>query len=174
MNVRTQPKQGRYWEIHPYRPRDFHWPCLGLNPQKISRASGLDFPNTSLVFVVHWYNTIPREQGPIQSLGPRESMIPGSSSSSSSSFMIIGDCQVKYGEEAWENVRKMANIDTPTFSIHQVCRWRDHDCEDEHHCDDVDVDEEDGKHWHIHLLQSHAVKLATSLLLVSNGKQTDT
>ena len=28
--------------------------------------------------------------------------------------------QVKYGEEAWDNVRKMANIDTPTFSIHQV------------------------------------------------------
>ena len=27
---------------------------------------------------------------------------------------------MKYGEEAWENVRKMANIDTPTFSIHQV------------------------------------------------------
>ena len=26
----------------------------------------------------------------------------------------------KYGEEAWDNVRKMANIDTPTFSIHQV------------------------------------------------------
>jgi guanylate cyclase len=28
--------------------------------------------------------------------------------------------QVKYGEEAWENVRRMANVDTPTFSIHQV------------------------------------------------------
>ena len=28
--------------------------------------------------------------------------------------------QVKYGEEAWDNVRKMANIDTPTFSIQQV------------------------------------------------------
>ena len=28
--------------------------------------------------------------------------------------------KVKYGEEAWDNVRKMANIDTPTFSIHQV------------------------------------------------------
>ena len=30
------------------------------------------------------------------------------------------NAQVKYGEEAWDNVRKMANIDTPTFSIHQV------------------------------------------------------
>ena len=30
--------------------------------------------------------------------------------------------QVKYGEEAWDNVRKMANIDTPTFSIHQVAK----------------------------------------------------
>ena len=41
-------------------------------------------------------------------------------------LIYIKDCQVKYGEEAWENVRKMANIDTPTFSIHQV------DCFDEH------------------------------------------
>jgi len=31
-----------------------------------------------------------------------------------------GYIKVKYGEEAWDNVRKMANIDTPTFSIHQV------------------------------------------------------
>ena len=30
--------------------------------------------------------------------------------------------QVKYGDEAWDNVRKMANIDTPTFSIHQVTK----------------------------------------------------
>ena len=28
--------------------------------------------------------------------------------------------QVKYGEEAWDNVRRLANIDTPTFSIHHV------------------------------------------------------
>merc|ERR1712123_531973 len=27
---------------------------------------------------------------------------------------------VKYGEDAWDNVRRLANIDTPTFSIHQV------------------------------------------------------
>ena len=32
----------------------------------------------------------------------------------------LNNTQVKYGEEAWDNVRKMANIDTPTFSIHQV------------------------------------------------------
>ena len=28
--------------------------------------------------------------------------------------------QQKYGEEAWDNVRRLANIDSPTFSIHQV------------------------------------------------------
>jgi guanylate cyclase len=27
----------------------------------------------------------------------------------------------KYGEEAWENVRRLASIDTPTFAVHQVC-----------------------------------------------------
>ena len=46
---------------------------------------------------------------------------------------------MKYGEEAWENVRKMANIDTPTFSIHQV-----DDENNDHDCDDDDDDEEDG------------------------------
>ena len=30
--------------------------------------------------------------------------------------------QQKYGEEAWDNVRRLANIDSPTFSIHQVMR----------------------------------------------------
>ena len=28
--------------------------------------------------------------------------------------------QVKYGEEAWDNIRRLSNIDSPTFSIHQV------------------------------------------------------
>ena len=28
--------------------------------------------------------------------------------------------KVKYGEEAWDNVRRLSNIDSPTFSIHQV------------------------------------------------------
>jgi len=31
-----------------------------------------------------------------------------------------GYIKVKYGEDAWDNVRRLANIDTPTFSIHQV------------------------------------------------------
>ena len=30
----------------------------------------------------------------------------------------------KYGKEGWENVRKLANIDTPSFSIHQVGRMQ--------------------------------------------------
>jgi hypothetical protein len=28
--------------------------------------------------------------------------------------------QHKYGEEAWDNMRRLANIDTPTFSMHKV------------------------------------------------------
>jgi hypothetical protein len=32
--------------------------------------------------------------------------------------------QVKYGEDAWDNVRRLANIDTPTFSIHHVGQYR--------------------------------------------------
>ena len=52
-NVRTPPKLGRYWEIHPLRPRDFPRPsrfpsgfALGksLGSREISRASGMDFP----------------------------------------------------------------------------------------------------------------------------------
>ena len=52
-NVRTPPKLGRYWEIHPLRPRDFPRPsrfpsgfALGksLGSRKISWASGMDFP----------------------------------------------------------------------------------------------------------------------------------
>jgi len=31
-----------------------------------------------------------------------------------------GYIKVKYGEEAWDNVRRLANVDTPTFSIHHV------------------------------------------------------
>jgi len=31
-----------------------------------------------------------------------------------------GYIKVKYGEDAWDNVRRLANIDSPTFSIHQV------------------------------------------------------
>jgi len=31
-----------------------------------------------------------------------------------------GYIKIKYGEEAWDNVRRLANIDTPTFSIHHV------------------------------------------------------
>jgi len=31
-----------------------------------------------------------------------------------------GYIKVKYGEDAWDNVRRLANIDTPTFSIHHV------------------------------------------------------
>merc|ERR1712106_1006715 len=31
-----------------------------------------------------------------------------------------GYIKVKYGEDAWDNVRRLANIDPPTFSIHQV------------------------------------------------------
>ena len=26
----------------------------------------------------------------------------------------------KFGRDAWENIRRLANIDTPSFSIHQV------------------------------------------------------
>ena len=26
----------------------------------------------------------------------------------------------KYGEEAWDNIRRLANVDTPTFSVHKV------------------------------------------------------
>ena len=52
-NVRTPPKLGRYWEIHPLRPRDFprnsRFPsgfALGksLGSREISWASGMDFP----------------------------------------------------------------------------------------------------------------------------------
>jgi hypothetical protein len=28
--------------------------------------------------------------------------------------------QHKYGEEAWDNLRRLSNIDTPTFSMHKV------------------------------------------------------
>ena len=28
--------------------------------------------------------------------------------------------KVKHGKDAWENIRRLANIDTPSFSIHQV------------------------------------------------------
>lgn len=31
-----------------------------------------------------------------------------------------GYIKVKYGEEAWDNIRRLSNIDSPTFSIHQV------------------------------------------------------
>ena len=31
-----------------------------------------------------------------------------------------GYIKVKYGEDAWDNVRRLSNIDSPTFSIHQV------------------------------------------------------
>jgi hypothetical protein len=27
----------------------------------------------------------------------------------------------KYGQEAWDNVRRLAGIDTATFYVHQVC-----------------------------------------------------
>ena len=26
----------------------------------------------------------------------------------------------KFGRDAWENIRRLSNIDTPSFSIHQV------------------------------------------------------
>ena len=26
----------------------------------------------------------------------------------------------KYGEEAWDNIRRLSNIDNATFSVHQV------------------------------------------------------
>ena len=45
-NVRTQPKLGRFREIHPLCPRDF--------PQPSSVGDG--FPNTSLFLVRHGYN----------------------------------------------------------------------------------------------------------------------
>ena len=51
---------------------------------------------------------------------------------------------MKYGEEAWENVRKMANIDTPTFSIHQVDdEGNDHDCDNDNGDEEDDDDEKD-------------------------------
>jgi len=31
-----------------------------------------------------------------------------------------GYIKVKYGEDAWDNVRRLSNIDSPTFTIHQV------------------------------------------------------
>ena len=52
-NVRTPPKLGRYWEIHPLRPWDFPRPsrfplgfALGksLGSREISWALGMDFP----------------------------------------------------------------------------------------------------------------------------------
>lgn len=33
---------------------------------------------------------------------------------------FVSYLQHKYGEEAWDNIRRLANIDTPTFSVHQV------------------------------------------------------
>ena len=55
--------------------------------------------------------------------------------------------QVKYGEEAWDNVRKMANIDTPTFSIHQVVKIlliinRSWPCPDDKKSQSMMIDEE--------------------------------
>jgi len=31
-----------------------------------------------------------------------------------------GYIKIKYGEDAWDNIRRLSNIDSPTFSIHQV------------------------------------------------------
>ena len=42
-NVRTPPKLGRYWEIHPLRPQDFSWTSRFHGSQEISWASGMDF-----------------------------------------------------------------------------------------------------------------------------------
>ena len=59
-NVRTPPKRGRYWEIHPRRPRDFPRPerfpegearGKSRGSREISRAEGVGFPNTSQVLV---------------------------------------------------------------------------------------------------------------------------
>lgn len=33
---------------------------------------------------------------------------------------FVSYLQHKYGEDAWDNVRRLSNIDTPTFSVHQV------------------------------------------------------
>ena len=52
-NVRTPPKLGRYWKIHPRRPRDFLRPerfpegearGKSRGSREISRAEGMDFP----------------------------------------------------------------------------------------------------------------------------------
>ena len=67
--IRAPPKQGRYWEIHPQRPRDI------LRPKRFSQGEAWgkswgsreitiaifdsQFPNTSLVLVEYRYNTIP-------------------------------------------------------------------------------------------------------------------
>ena len=29
-------------------------------------------------------------------------------------------CKVKYGEEAWDNIRRLAGLDSPDFAVHQV------------------------------------------------------
>lgn len=28
--------------------------------------------------------------------------------------------QVKYGEDAWDNIRRLAGLDSPDFAVHQV------------------------------------------------------
>ena len=33
---------------------------------------------------------------------------------------FAGYLKHKYGEDAWDQVRRLANIDAPTFSVHQV------------------------------------------------------
>ncbi len=35
---------------------------------------------------------------------------------------FVSYLQHKYGEEAWDSVRRLANIDTPTFSVHKVSK----------------------------------------------------
>jgi len=32
--------------------------------------------------------------------------------------------QHKYGEDAWDNIRRLTNIDTPTFSVHKVINYK--------------------------------------------------
>ena len=32
----------------------------------------------------------------------------------------------KYGDEAWDQIRRLANLDSPTFSIHQASWSKSH------------------------------------------------
>ena len=56
--IRAPPKRGRYWEIHPRRPRDFMRPERFPEGEARGKSRGDGFPNTSLVLVEYGHSLI--------------------------------------------------------------------------------------------------------------------